>query len=418
MKVINLMHVCSILAVILLINVGCHSTKFLVITEPPKAQVKLDGKYEGETPINIELKKGKLELSKDGYRDTTIILSGSISDRRFSAGLSVYIELLAEGRTPLGKMMLEVIETQKGFEVIKTPIYTEADIREKFPNLSNTYSVTNLSDERWIGNYTISPDGNTIVMEIYDQHIIHGGLSQIYSSLWSINLYRSVGMTRITEGNYFDRSPSFSSDGQSIYFSSNRVSTFSIWRIPLDCSGSLGELLTSESSSDNYPQISPDGTTILYTSSNFSSGSKKILSAKLGSIFPKQITAGENGRWSPDGKQVLFTKADKNTGNMQLWKMNYDGSSLMNITQSIYHNEIHPCWSPDGTKIVFASDEARSGDSKNYDIWLINNDGSNRRRLTTNRSRDDLPNFSPDGKTIYFRSNRGLKWNIWEMKLP
>jgi Tol biopolymer transport system component len=417
MKVINLIHVRSILIIILLINVGCQSTKFLVITDPPKAKVKLDGKYEGETPINIELKKGKLELSKDGYRDTTIILSGSINDQRFSAGLSTFIELLAEGRTPLGTIMLEVIENQKGFEVIKIPINSEADIREKFPNLSPTFSVTNLSDERWIGNYTISPDGNTIVMEIYDQYIKQGELTQIYSNLWSINLYQSVGMTRITQGNYFDRSPSFSPDGQFIYYSSNRVGNFSLWRIPLDRPSNLGELLTSESSSDNYPQISPDGTTILYTASNFGSATQRIWSAKLGSIIPNQITAGENGKWSPDGKQVLYTKADKKTGNMQIWKMNYDGSSPMIITQSIYHNEIQPSWSPDGSKIVFASDEGRASANNNYDIWLMNNDGSNRRRLTTNGSRDDLPNFSPDGKTIYFRSNRGIKWNIWEMKL-
>lgn len=417
MKVININYVLSILVIILLINVGCQSTKFLVITDPPKAKVKLDGKYEGETPINIELKKGKLELSKDGYRDTTIILSGSINDQRFSAGLSTFIELLAEGRTPLGTIMLKVIENQKGFEVIKIPINSEADIREKFPNLSPTFSVTNLSDERWIGNYTISPDGNTIVMEIYDQYIIQGGLTQIYSNLWSINLYHSVGMTRITQGNYFDRSPGFSPDGQFIYYSSNRVGNFSLWRIPLDRPSSLGELLTSESSSDNYPQISPDGTTMLYTASNFGSATQRIWSAKLGSIIPNQITAGENGKWSPDGKQVLYTKADKKTGNMQIWKMNYDGSSPMIITQSIYHNEIQPSWSPDGSKIVFASDEGRASANNNYDIWLMNNDGSNRRRLTTNGSRDDLPNFSPDGKTIYFRSNRGIKWNIWEMKL-
>ena len=48
---------------------------------------------------------------------------------------------------------------------------------------------------------------------------------------------------------------------------------------------------------------------------------------------------------------------------------------------------------------------------------MMNADGSNPKQLTTNGSRDDHPIVSSDGKTIFFRSNRGLEWNIWVMEL-
>ena len=44
-------------------------------------------------------------------------------------------------------------------------------------------------------------------------------------------------------------------------------------------------------------------------------------------------------------------------------------------------------------------------------------DGQHITQLTTNSSSDDKPVFAPDGKTIFFRSNRGLVWDIWVMQL-
>ena len=69
---------------------------------------------------------------------------------------------------------------------------------------------------------------------------------------------------------------------------------------------------------------------------------------------------------------------------------------------------------PDGEWIVYASDEGRDSRKKrNFDIWMMSTDGTNRVQLTTNGSWDDMPCWDRSGKYIYFRSNRGGAWNVW-----
>jgi len=51
----------------------------------------------------------------------------------------------------------------------------------------------------------------------------------------------------------------------------------------------------------------------------------------------------------------------------------------------------------------------------NWDIWVINSDGTGETRLTEEGSTDGLPAWSPDGTFIAFLSNRGGTWAIWVM---
>ncbi len=97
--------------------------------------------------------------------------------------------------------------------------------------------------------------------------------------------------------------------------------------------------------------------------------------------------------------------------------MKPDGSEPTQITQGIEYSDIDPYWSPDGSYIVFASNRGQAGGQRNYDIWIMNADGSNPKQLTTNGSVDDRPIISSNGRTIFFRSNRGLKWDIWVREL-
>jgi Tol biopolymer transport system component len=69
-----------------------------------------------------------------------------------------------------------------------------------------------------------------------------------------------------------------------------------------------------------------------------------------------------------------------------------------------------PVWSPDGKRIAFTS--SREG---NDDVYVMNPDGSNVKRLTNHPEGDQWPSWSPDGKRIAFQSYRDGNWEIYVM---
>ena len=76
-------------------------------------------------------------------------------------------------------------------------------------------------------------------------------------------------------------------------------------------------------------------------------------------------------------------------------------------------NDYFPSWSPDGTKIAFGTD--RDG---NYEIYVMNVDGSNLINLTNNAATDYYPSWSPEGTKIAFGTNRDGNYEIYVMIVP
>ena len=92
--------------------------------------------------------------------------------------------------------------------------------------------------------------------------------------------------------------------------------------------------------------------------------------------------------FSPDGKQIAFMSG--RDGNPEIYAMNADGSNLRRLTNNSA-GESSPTWSPSGSQIAFTSD--RTGKAQ---IYVMNSaDGSGVRRLTENESEADRPTWSP-----------------------
>lgn len=126
--------------------------------------------------------------------------------------------------------------------------------------------------------------------------------------------------------------------------------------------------------------------------------------------------------WSADGKQIVFRafhpqteqeKADYlnllkddliRPTKLDLWIMDENGGNKRQVTRNGKAN-FAPFFFPDGKRIIFASnmDDPKG---RNFEIYVINVDGTGLERITFNETFDGFPMFSPDGRKLVFASNR------------
>ncbi len=181
-------------------------------------------------------------------------------------------------------------------------------------------------------------------------------------------------------------------------FSSNRHGKPEIFVISLP--GGSPVRLTNNDANDWLPDWSPDGSRIAFTSNRTGSYDIWVMNGNGGSQQAVVTTGAwdEYGRWAPDGQRISFSSTAKTDGvdNSEIFARQSDGS-LLRVTQSQAENQWAD-WSPDG-RIVFTEGFKGNGD---WDIFVMNGNGSNRTLWLGGPTRDVQPTWSPDGQSIAF----------------
>lgn len=154
------------------------------------------------------------------------------------------------------------------------------------------------------------------------------------------------------------------------------------------------------------PTIAPDGSRVAFSIPTATG--QQLASVNNQGKDRKDLTQTGINNWpafSPDGKKIVYSSS--RDGDFELFVMNADGSEPKRLTTS-EGMDIRPSWSPDGKRIAFTSNR-----DKNYEIYIMKADGSDVRRLTNHDERDDYACWYPDGKRLACVRERDGKHDLY-----
>jgi len=192
----------------------------------------------------------------------------------------------------------------------------------------------------------------------------------------------------------------FPGDNGMIAVTSNRDGNADVHVMAPD--GSDQRNLTRNPAPDGGAAWSPDGRRIAFVSDRDGANNSEIYVMDADGSRQTRLTTAARGdthpTWSPDGRRIAFV-SDRDDFNSEVYVMKANGSGQVNLTRSPASDE-EPTWSPDGRRIAFSSDRADQ-EAIPGDIYTMDTDGSNEKRLTIGNS-GSAPAWAPDGKRIAF----------------
>ena len=195
-----------------------------------------------------------------------------------------------------------------------------------------------------------------------------------------------------------------------------------------DGEGRLVKISPVKGWNDSHPAWSPDGSRIGFVSSEFY---PEFIGSEAGDvqasyeldhgIYVMDADGSDRRRiarvstrglsWSPDGEEIVFVTL--NGGVAVIDSEGRDGRYVVPELGRAFSAILYsPSYSPDGTRIVLAAqgweDYEQSGGRQDYQIYVVNADGTGLTQITTDRADHWSPSWSPDGGRIAFSSQGAI----------
>lgn len=207
--------------------------------------------------------------------------------------------------------------------------------------------------------------------------------------------------------------PSLSPDGKSFVYAGFASGN---WDIYLQRVGGKNPVnLTKESPwDDRHPAFSPDGERIAFRSER--EGGGLFVMGATGESVKRLTDFGFNPAWSPDGKEIACADegpvdpSSRNNPNSRVWAVNVTTGERRQVTKE---DSIQPNWSPHGHRIAYGGRR----NAAQRDIWTIPAGGGEPTEVTNDPAIEGSPVWSPDGKYLYFASDRAGSMNLWRVPI-
>ena len=225
---------------------------------------------------------------------------------------------------------------------------------------------------------------------------------------------RNAAFTQLTDQPGPEYFPSLSPDGKSMVYASYVAGSWDLYLQRVGGKNSIN--LTKDSPADDtQPAFSPDGEQIAFRSAR--EGGGIFVMGATGESVKRLTDFGFNPAWSPDGKEIacadesIVQPYSRGTTGTRTWTVNVATGEKQLVTKV---DSVQPNWSPHGVRIAYWG--RRSGMAQR-DIWTIPAGGGEPAEVTNDPAVDWNPVWSPDGKYLYFASDRGGSMNLWRVPI-
>lgn len=211
--------------------------------------------------------------------------------------------------------------------------------------------------------------------------------------------------------------PSLSPDGTSVVYTSRSSGNADIYLQRVGGQNAINLTKDSEKA-DGQPSFSPTGDLIAFRSDR--DGGGIYLMGATGENVRRLTDFGGNPAWSPSGKEIAVSSESilmpfDRSGKADLWAVDVATGRRRPLLRG--EDAVQPSWSPHGYRIAYWG---LRGETGQRDIWTIPAEGTEKDKpvsVTNDAALDWNPVWSPDGKVLYFGSDRGGSLNLWRVAI-
>ena len=351
--------------------------------------VPVDGRGVIKTEIGPELQKTADAIAGSGisaWADSDFKLSWAPS------GTAIYFERTFRGARNIWRMKVDP-QSLKAVAIERLTTGTEID-----------------------SEFSASPDGSKMAFTSESRRV------QAWMFPFDARRGRVTGSgSAVTSPGMEAWETSISRDGRRLVFLAKRSGRWELWEKSL-ADGRENPIAADDSYVRTEPHWSPDGTRLAYFRMNPSTGGGQgVIWSKSRGEEPISVLSNLGPflfDWSADGKWLLASRGSVENGQAEIWKLPAAGGAEKEkerkLVASDAQTNLWQCqYSPDGRWIVFEAEGIKPTGHKSAIYAAPAVGGGPWTKITEGKHWDDKPRWSPDGRTIYFVSERGGFFNVW-----